>query len=70
MIDITLQFDQQADGTSTITGTIEDTTASLMINNYFSVFTIHEFGDTSDNCINIGNEIVSTLDDAESKIAS
>ena len=51
-----MKFNEQDDGTATITGTIAVGTGTIALPKAW-VFTIHETGDTTQGCDNIGDEI-------------
>ena len=62
MATATLEFEDQGDGTSTINGTVS--TSGSPIADFFLAAVIHEYGDITENCINVGNAV----DDAAAAI--
>ena len=55
MATATLEFEDQGDGTSNIDITVS--TSGSPIADFFFDAVIHEFGDITENCINVGNAV-------------
>ena len=68
-----MELNQQADGTTTIDGSLTNISigdGNDLAEGFSLEFTINEYGDITDGCVNVGDEITTDLNDDEGKIAN